>query len=234
MTPVNRGEAMERALQSRPELEIARATVDRSQIEHAFARNNIWPSLDAVFSYERFGIAGSANSAASTITGSPIIINSSFDGSWGRSWDQIADGDFDDVRAGLVFSYPIGNGPALAAEDAARHIARQSEAELTRTRKSVRADVLNAVAALETAGQRMEAARAGREAADIQLKAEEDRYGVGLSTNFLVLTRQNDLSRARLNEIAARADYRIARVEYARATGMLLERHDIQHHSPRD
>jgi outer membrane protein TolC len=93
---------------------------------------------------------------------------------------------------------------------------------LARARKAGRADVLNAFAALETAAQRIAAARAGREAAEIQLSAEKDRYKVGLTTNFLVLTRQNDLSRARLEEIFSRADYRAARTDFARATGALL------------
>ena len=83
--------------------------------------------------------------------------------------------------------------------------------------------MLDAGAALDTAGQRIEAARAAREAAEVQLSAEQDRFAAGLSTNFLVLTRQNDLSSARLDEISASTDYRMARTEMARATGSLLE-----------
>jgi outer membrane protein TolC len=62
----------------------------------------------------------------------------------------------------------------------------------------------------------------------VQLGAELDRYGVGLSTNFLVLTRQNDLAGARLDEIRARTDYRAARAELARATGRLLGERGIE------
>jgi outer membrane protein TolC len=91
--------------------------------------------------------------------------------------------------------------------------------------------VIDAAAQVVTAGQRIEAARSGREAAEIQLGAEQDRYATGLSTNFLVLTRQNDLSRARLNEISALTDYRTARTEMARATGSLLEERGIQFES---
>jgi outer membrane protein TolC len=41
------------------------------------------------------------------------------------------------------------------------------------------------------------------------------------------LTRQNDLSRARLDEIAAQTDYRRAAVALARVTGRLLAERDI-------
>jgi outer membrane protein TolC len=227
ITPVDRGAAMESALTLRPELEIASATVDRRKAELAFTGDGTRPTLDAVFSYTRFGIAGSGNPAASTVSGDPVVIPPDYEGSWGRSWEMLGDGDFDDVTAGLVFSYPLGNDAAQADQDIARRVARQAEADMARVRKSIRAQVLDAAAALETAGQRIEAARAGREAAEIQLSAEKDRYDVGLSTNFLVLTRQNDLSNSRLAEISAHADYRVARAEMARAMGTLLEQRQI-------
>jgi outer membrane protein TolC len=224
---VDRDAAMERGLTSRPELETARAVIERRNAERKFTHSGTRPTLDAVVSYDRFGISGTGNPNATDAQGDPVVIPPDYDGSWGRSWEMLGDGDFDDVRAGLVFSFPLGNDAAQAADAGAKHAERQAEAEMARARKSVRAEVLNAIAALETAGQRVEVARAGREAAEIQLSAEKDRYDAGLSTNFLVLTRQNDLSTARLDEISAHADYRIARTELARATGALLEQRSI-------
>jgi hypothetical protein len=46
---------------------------------------------------------------------------------------------------------------------------------------------------------------------------------VGLSTNFFVLTRQNDLTSARVDEIQAILDFTRAETELARATGMILD-----------
>jgi outer membrane protein TolC len=51
---------------------------------------------------------------------------------------------------------------------------------------------------------------------------------VGISTNFLVLTRQNDLTNARVTETSALTDYRKAATEFARATGVLLEQRRIE------
>ena len=227
IVPVDRGVAMERALASRPELLVASAVIERRKAERAFTHSGTRPTLDAVVSYDRFGIAGTGNPAATDAQGNPVVVPSTYQGTWGRSWDMIGEGDFDDVSAGLVFSFPIGNDAAQAEDATARHVERQAQAEMARTRKFVRAEVLNAAAAVETAGQRIEAARAGREAAEIQLSAEKDRYDAGLSTNFLVLTRQNDLSNAKLDEISAHADYRIARTELSRATGDLLDQRNI-------
>jgi HAE1 family hydrophobic/amphiphilic exporter-1 len=129
---------------------------------------------------------------------------------------------------GLVLEVPIGNRRARADARMARNAERQAEAELARARKAVRAEVLDAAAALETAGGRIEATRAARQAAEVQLSSERERYAAGLSTNFLVLTRQNDLAGAQLDEIEALTDYRAARTEMARATGALLAERRIE------
>jgi len=220
--------SIERALKSRPELSAAAAVLERRRAETDFAKDGIRPVLDLVVSYDRFGLAGSRNPAAATIPGLPTEIPDGLEGGLGRSYATLGDGDFYDARAGVVFQIPIGNRAARAAAAVAQSAARQAEADLARVRKAVRTEVLDAAAAVQTAGQRIEAARSAREAAEVQLSSEQERYAAGLSTNFLVLTRQNDLSRARLDEIAALTDYQKARTEMARATGSLLEERRIE------
>lgn len=222
ITPVDAAAQMEHALAARPELAIARAFVDRRKAETAFAKDGVWPALDVVLSYDRFGLAGTQNPSLG-----PDPALTSLDGKWSESFESLREGDFDAARIALELELPIGNREARGRAEAARHIERQAEVDLARVRKAIRAEVLDAAAALETAGQRVEAARSQREAAEIQLSAERDRYATGLSTNFLVLTRQNDLSRARLDEISARTDYRTARTEMARASGRLVQGDDV-------
>ena len=220
VTTVNVPASLGRALAQRPELTIASSTVDRRDAEASFAKNGVWPSLDAFASYDRFGIAGSSNGAGT--------LPAALDGKFDQSLESLGRGDYDAVRAGLSLGLPILNRSARGNAAVARHVERQAQADLARVRKGIQAEVLDAAAALETAGQRIEAARTGREAADVQLSAERDRYDAGRSTNFLVLTRQNDLSRAKLDEISALTDYRMARTEMARATGSLLEDHGVR------
>ena len=215
VTSVDVKGALDRAFANRPELDVAASVIERRRVESAYYRGGVWPRLDAVLSYDRFGLSGSAGAGGS--------LPPELDGEWGRSWDSLERGAYHAARVGLQLQLPILNREARGNAAIARHAERQAEADAERTRKTIRAEVLDAAAAVETAGQRIEAARSGREAAEIQLDAERDRYDAGLSTNFLVLTRQNDLSRARLDEISALTDYRIARTELARATGQLIE-----------
>jgi outer membrane protein TolC len=213
--PIDPATSLARALAGRPELALAGAALERRRVETRFAASNVRPSLDAVLSYDRFGIAGDGFSSAAGSGG----LNGSF-----RS---LRDNEFNTARVALVLGLPVRNSAARAHAEAARSVQRRAEAQLALVRKTIRAEVLDAVAALETAGQRIEAARSGRRAAEIQLAAEKDRYRTGLSTNFLVLTRQNDLSLARLAEISAVTDYRTARTELARADGTLIEERGI-------
>ena len=209
--------ALDSALAHRAELDAQRAQVDRLRIESTFARDGLRPALDAVVAYDRVGFDGSTTGAGGLASG----------GGFGGAWEGLGDGDYEDTRLGIVLGIAIGNRTARAAARGAEEAERRAAATLAGARKAVRAEVLDAAAAIDTAGQRIAAARAAREAAEVQLAAERERYAVGLSTNFLVLTRQNDLARARLDEISTLTDYRTARTEMARATGSLLAERGI-------
>jgi outer membrane protein TolC len=224
---VDRAGALETALSGRPELDEAGAALARRRAETARARSGVWPSLDAVVSYERFGLSGSRNPATPAGSMPPGVA-----GDLGDAINALSDGETDAARVAVVLGLPITNRTARSAVVAARSSERQAETVLAQVRKTICAEVLDAAAALEARAQRVAAARAGREAAEIQLSAELDRYASGRSTNFLVLTRQNDLSRARLDEISARTDYQIARTELSLATGSLVHSNDIEAAAP--
>ena len=221
--PIDVSAALDRALKLRPELEAVGAETRKAQAQVAYAHDGEHPSLDAVVSYDRYGLAGSRN--LSSPFGS---LPASMDGDLGDSFHSLSNGAFDGVRFALVLGLPVGNREARGNSEAAEHTVRAAGAEMARLRNSIRVEVLDAAASLETARQRIQAARASREAAEVQLRSEKDRYASGLSTNFLVLTRQNQLSRARLDEIAALTDYRLARTEIGRATGSLPQDRGVQ------
>ncbi len=150
------------------------------------------------------------------------------EGTWGRSYGTITDNEFPDASVGLSFSVPIGTRTARANLAIARSALSQATLAVSGEEQQVQAEVRNSAFALESARQRIEAARAARAAAETQLYAEQERFAVGMSTNFLVLTRQNDLTNARVTETSALTDYRKAATEFARATGVLLEERRIE------
>lgn len=222
--------ALQDALQLRPELADAVARLRLQDVEIDAAKDRLKPQLDIVAGYTSRGLAGSLNPDAKPFAGLSLAVPEDLDGGLGSSIDSLARQRFPDASVGLAFTLPIGQRAAHADVATAESGRRQAVALQEKDVQRIGVEVRNAVTALQTAGQRLAAARAGRDAAQVQLQAEQDRFGAGMTTTFLVLTRQNDLVSAEVTESAALAAYRRALAELARARGTLLrDRHiDIQ------
>jgi len=93
-------------------------------------------------------------------------------------------------------------------------------------------DVRNAAQAVDTARRRVNASKAARESAEQQLAGEEKLYEVGRSTTFLLLERQNSLTAARTDELAAQTDYNKALADLQRATGSTLRVNNVVVQTP--
>jgi len=215
------------AQDKRPEIAEIHAQQTVSEIQVEARKSDVMPRVDIVAAYARRGLAGSINPDAENFNGGPITVPPPLLGSTARSYGTIGENRFPDASIGLSFSVPITNRTARAALAIANSQLQQAKVDITATRQQVEAEVRNAASALETARSRIESSKAARVAAETQLYAEQERFNVGLSTNFLVLTRQNDLTQARVTETNALSDYRRAATELERATGTLLERRQI-------
>lgn len=220
--------ALEDAQARRPEVLEAEELVKRQDADILFARDRVRPQLDLVAAYARRGLGGRQNPNAVGFDGLPPTAPDQLVGGLGRSLGTISENRFPDASIGFALTVPVGNGAAKADVAIAESSRRQAELALSKTRQQIAVEVRNAHTALQTAAQRIEAARAGRAAAETQLKAEKERFAVGLSTNFFVLTRQNDLSNAEVTETAALTDYQKALTELLRASGTLLDARDVK------
>lgn len=227
---VDLANALRVAEEKRPELTEARTRVAQRTVDLDYAEDRLKPQLDLVAGYARRGLAGGLNANAPAIgfTGQPVVVPDALDGGFGRSLGTVGEGRFPDASIGLSLSVPVFNRAAKGDVAIAKAQKSQAEILVAQQKQRVAVEVRNAVLTLETAAQRIDAAKAGRAAAETQLRAEKERYGVGLSTNFFVLTRQNDLAQAVLTETAALTDYRKALTDFARAKGTLLDERRIE------
>ena len=217
------------AAERRPEVAEAAARLDRLVVEDEAARDRVRPQLDLVAGYTGRGLAGDLNpDVAPPFPIGPVEVPDALDGGPGRSLGTIGEGRFPDASIGLSFALPLGNRTARAESKQLRSARIQAELAFLRARQQVGVEVRNAAFAEETAGQRVAAALAARQAAETQLRAEEERFAAGLTTSFFVLTRQNDLTQALLAETQTLADLRAARVERARADGTLLDDRQVR------
>lgn len=207
--------AMKAAVLNRPELTQLQLRTELKRIDREFFQNQLKPQVDAFFTYTLRGTAGSP----SIDIGSPVTVPSQFVGGYGRSLGTLFGGDFPTYAVGVRFTFPIGNNVAEANFGRTEAELRQLDAEQRRMVQSIQVEVRNALQAVDAARQRFEAARASRVAAEAQLRGEEERFRAGLSTNFFVLDRQNQLSEARGSEAQALTDYNKAIVDLQRFTG---------------
>jgi len=224
---VDLARALADARRNRPELADLTARGSQEDLQIKLAHNQLKPRMDLVASYTVRGLAGDLESSSLPFN-FPISLPSSLNGGFGNSWSNLFDQKFPDLVVGVSFEVPIGRRETRAQIAEAESDRRRVSTEMAGMHERIATEVLNAATALETAAGRIQAARAGLVAAQTQLRAEQDRYQAGLSTNFFVLTRQNDLAAAQLAEIAALTDDRKARTEMARASGTLLKERGIQ------
>ncbi len=212
----------------RPEVAEAEAGLARRDVDSQAAKNRILPRFDLVASYGRYGLAGTVNPNLVSIPNFPVTIPPEVIGGLGRSYGTIGDNAFPDATVGFTFGVPIGNRSARADAAAADAERRQAAILLAQQKQRVGVEVRTAALALEAAAQSIDAARAGLAAARTQLEAENVRFAAGLTSNFFVLTRQNELAQAERTVTAALTNYRKALADYGRACGTLLDRHHIQ------
>ena len=137
-------------------------------------------------------------------------------GGYGDAIDNIVDADYPFWSVQLQMTYPLGQSADKAAYERARLQRQQNEAQLRRIELQVATEVTNAAIQIETIQERIQAAIAARELAEEQLRAEESKFEVGLSTNFLVLQMQRELAFAQDVELRAIFDYQRALIEFDR------------------
>jgi HAE1 family hydrophobic/amphiphilic exporter-1 len=221
---VDVGDAMQTALANRPEIATARAQIAARQVEVNAANNALLPSLDVVGGLSFNGIGGNQ-----IITeGFPPVIIGEIDGGYGDAVSQLFGFDFPTWRLGANFSLILGNNTAKGNYAQATLNQDKAKTELDRVEQQTTLEVRQAVRAVSDAGELVTSTRATRELAELQLSIEQDRFDVGMSTNFEVLSFQDDLARAQVQELRAVIDYRRARAALARVTGAIANAYGMQ------
>jgi outer membrane protein TolC len=223
--PADVDAALQAALANRPEVVAAEATIAANRVQVDKARSDLLPALDLVGSLLYQGIGGD-RLVRGAFPDTRII--EVIPGGYGDALSQLFGLGFGTWRIGFNFSMPIGNHAAEGNFAQATLAEDQARAELQRIRQQTLLEVRQAARSVDDAGELMVSTRATRELAEQQLAIEQDRFEVGMSTNFEVLAFQDDLARAQVQELRAMIDYLRAEAALARVTGSLPDRYGIR------
>ena len=206
LAPISVQEAIDTAIEQRPEIVQAKRNLETSGINSRFARNQLLPTL----SFQgTMGLAG---------------LGSDYPDSLNRNFS----GDYYNYGAGLVLSYPLGNRSAISTYNKRQLEAKNAEATLASVRQQIIVGVREAVRRVQTDFKRIETTRSARIMAEKQLQAEQERLKVGLSTTRFVLDFQRDLATAQGNELRAIVDYNKSLSNLSRHKATTLDRYNVE------
>jgi outer membrane protein TolC len=206
LEPLSLQEAIDTAIERRPEIVQAKKNVESGQLNKEFARNQLLPTLSV---QGTIGLSGLGKD-------------------YGDSFSRNFSGDFYNYGAGIVLSYPLGNRSALSMYNKRQLELKNAEAALASVRQQIIVGVREAVRRVQTDFKRIETTRSARIMAEKQLQAERERLRVGLSTTRVVLDFQRDLAVAQANELRAIIDYNKSLSNLARHKATTLDRYHIQ------
>ena len=218
-------EAFEKAMARRPDLEVAKSTIETKRINFRYAKNQTLPQLDLQLVKASPGISG-----AQFIydPNNPFLPPTPGDqGSAAQAFRDTFKFLYNNWTAGVTLTIPIGDVVGRANYAYAKLDLEQTQARLKNQEQQIYLEVSDAVLTLETAAKSVDAYRIARELAEKQLEAEMKKLAVGMSTNYFVLTYQDALASARSMELKALIDYNVAVANIAKVTGSTLETRNI-------
>jgi len=198
--------AVQTALAQRTDAGELRKSLETTDVNVRYFRNQTLPSFDLQVDYAVTGLGGTRMLFDQRGGFPPPVIGQEERG-FGSVLSDIVENAFPTWTVGFTVGYPIGRSNAEANLARARLERRQSETRLRNLDLQITSQVRDVGRQVNTNLKRVEATRAAREFAERRLEAEGKKFGVGMSTNYLVFQAQRDLAAARNNELRAVLDY---------------------------
>lgn len=244
--------ALDEAMKRRAELHSVDLRLEALQIQTALAKDALKPQVNLTANYTNSGLAGTVVTTEnpftslfgsqidrlnqiSTILGlSPLpainfgSVPPALLGGYGQNLSNVFSGNFQSVDAGLTIEWTPRNRTAEAMLAQATIGERRLKLQKRQVQQGIAMEVRNAMQGIETARQRIEAATASERAAKEKLESEIRLFQTGESTNFLVLTRQNELLDSRRRTVQAELQMNRAVARLRQATGETLEANQIK------
>jgi HAE1 family hydrophobic/amphiphilic exporter-1 len=245
-------DALQTAMENRPELQQMTVVKEINQIDQKFFKEQTKPAIDLVGTYGINGLAGSVSTAGvnpftasslqvrqrvdelSALAGLeplPIVPPQTFSpdllGGYGQSLQNLLANRYSNFRVGVQISLPLRNRTAEANLGRSLVEGERIATQREQIEQNIQVDVRNALQAMRSAESRLRAAVATREANEQQFASEQRKLDAGQSTTFLVLERQTQLTTARGLELKAQTDLNKAIADLNRATGNALHANSI-------
>ncbi len=209
--------AVRNALEKRSDLRGAKNSLEQSDINVKYFRNQIKPDVNANVSYITTAAGGKqlsqvdfAAAAQGAVINRSVIAQRGF----GSVLGDVFQNTYPNWTVGVSVGYPLGASTAHANLARVKLEFEQAQAQLKNLQLQVATQVRTAGRNVQTNGQRVQSARASLELQQKKLEAEEKKLAAGMSSSFFVFQAQRDLALARTAEILAISDYNKSLVDF--------------------
>jgi HAE1 family hydrophobic/amphiphilic exporter-1 len=242
-------EALDLALQNRPEIEFNKVAADINEIDRRFYREQTKPQVDLVASYATSGIGGSQNENFRSPFAAICDPNATdyqtclirqqqqtaqqqtFLQGIGGAASGITDifsNRYPTFRIGVQFNLPLGNKTAKAQFGRSLVEGERVKTQREQVEQNIQVDVRNSLQAVRTSEARLRSAAISRENGEKQYASEQRKLDAGQSNIYQVLERQTALMNARSAELRAQTELNKAIAELQRATGNSLKANNVE------
>src|ERR1019366_3000656 len=221
--------ALKRALSDRTDLAQAKQQVAANNETIRYLRDQTRPQADVVANYALAGLGGSQLVRASDLQGAALFtapVIGTIPGAYGGAISSLLKNNYPAWGVALNVTYPIGFSAARAETALAQVQANQVVVQTHQLEVQVVTEVTDAAITARNAFDEIDSAKQTRDLAEQKLDAEQKKFAVGMSTNYLVVQAQKDLADARNAVLRAQITYQKALVDFERAQQTTLQSAD--------
>jgi outer membrane protein len=222
--PIDLEAGLRRALSERTDLAQAKQQVAANDATIRYLRDQTRPQADLVASYALAGLGGTQlvrDTAGPSPFTAPVV--ATIPGAYWNALNSLLGNNYPTWGIALNVTYPVGYSAARAEAARAQTQASQVVAQTHLLEVQVVTEVTDAAIAARNAFDEIETAKQAQDLAAQKLDAEQKKFGVGLSTNYLVVQGQKDLADARNAVLRAEIMYQKALVDFDRAQQTTLQ-----------
>ena len=221
-------EALQTAYIESPEMEKYMKEIKNVKLEVAFQKNQILPQLDLSASLWFPGQSGDILIFKDNNPYTGIVVDK-IKGSRMDSFKDVFDFKYRNWYVTLNLNIPLESLLSRSSLAKAKLEEEKKLLEREKIEKDIYYNVREAFKELNNREKQIDTATRYRELTEKRMKAEEERYNLGLVGNEWLFQYQRDLAQAKVSEIKAHIDYRIAVAKLERIMGVNLKNKKIQY-----
>ena len=215
-------EALGKAIVHRPEIVQAEKRIAIYSSEASYQANQALPQLDLSLRGWSQGQSGVRYLYQNDDPLTGIVVGSIVGSRW-DAFSQALKGSYKSWSASLTLTVPMADIISRARLTQARLQEKQGLADLEVQKQAVAFEIDDALKQIRNAELRMESSAANRALQEKRLAAVFQSYQLGLRDSQWLFEYQRQSAIARMNEIQALIDYRMAAARLERAMGTTLE-----------